>query len=108
MPLLRFGTAHVFNNFYDGGELGITAVNSRMGAQALVESTVFKNIEKAVLSVDSKEIGYAVTKDIVLNGATSDAPLGTLISVPYSYTLLGSSKVEAAIVGKAGNTLKLG
>jgi pectate lyase len=108
MPLLRFGTAHVFNNVYDGGEYGITAVNTRMGAQALVESSVFKNIEKAVLSVDSKEIGYAVTKDIVLNGATSDAPLGTLNIVPYSYTLLGSSKVESAVVGKAGNTLKLG
>ena len=108
MPLLRFGTAHVFNNVYDGGEYGITAVNSRMGAQALVESTVFKNIDKAVLSVDSKEIGYAVTKDIILNGATSDAPLGTLTSVPYSYTLLGASKVEAAVIGKAGNTLKLG
>jgi len=108
MPLLRFGTAHVFNNVYDGGELGITAVNSRMGAQALVESTIFKNIDRAVLSVDSKEIGYAVTKDIILNGATSDAPLGTLTSVPYSYTLLGASKVESAVIGKAGNTLKLG
>ena len=105
MPLLRFGTAHVFNSVYDGG---ITAVNTRMGAQALVESTVFKNVERAVLSVDSKEIGYAVTRDLALNGATDEAPRGTLTSVPYSYTLLGSSKVEAAVIGKAGNTLKLG
>ena len=61
-----------------------------------------------MLSVDSKEIGYAVTRDLALNGATDEAPRGTLTSVPYSYTLLGSSKVEAAVIGKAGNTLKLG
>ena len=79
-----------------------------MGAQALVESSVFKGVERAVLSIDSKEVGYAVTKDLILNGAISDAPKGTLDSVPYSYTLLGSANVEAAVVGKAGNTLKLG
>lgn len=105
MPLLRFGTAHVFNSVFEGGS---TAVNTRMGAQALVESSVFKSIERAVLSIDSKEVGYAVTKDLLLNGALSDAPKGTLNSVPYSYSALGSAKVEAAVVGKAGNTLKLG
>jgi pectate lyase len=105
MPLLRFGTAHVFNSVFDSGS---TAVNTRMGAQALVESTVFKNVERAVLSIDSKEVGYAVTRDLILNGATDEAPRGTLTSVPYSYALLGSAKVEAAVVGTAGNTPKLG
>ncbi|KAI6904821.1 putative pectate lyase [Hortaea werneckii] len=105
MPLLRFGTAHVFNSVYDGGS---TAVNARMGAQALVESTVFTNVERAILSIDSKEVGYAVSRDIILNGATDEAPRGTLTSVPYSYSVLGSANVVNAVVGKAGNTLKLG
>lgn len=105
MPLLRFGTAHVINSVYDGGE---TAVNTRMGAQALVESTVFTNVKRAILSIDSKEVGYAVSKDVVLNGATNEAPQGTLTSVPYKYTLLGSGNVASAVIGKAGNTLKLG
>jgi pectate lyase len=34
-----------------------TAVNSRMGAQALVQSTVFKNVSFPVTSRDSKEVG---------------------------------------------------
>ncbi|KAL1586049.1 hypothetical protein WHR41_04809 [Cladosporium halotolerans] len=105
MPLLRFGTAHVFNSYFEGGE---TAVNTRMGAQALVESTVFTGVKRAVLSIDSKEVGYAVTRDLVLGGATDEAPRGTLTSVPYKYSLLGSGNVKAAVVGKAGNTLKLG
>jgi pectate lyase len=45
---------------------------------------------------------------LILNGATDEAPRGTLTSVPYSYTLLGSTKVETAVVDTAGNTLKLG
>lgn len=105
MPLLRFGTAHVFNSYFEGGE---TAVNTRMGAQALVESTVFAGVKRAVLSIDSKEVGYAVTRDLVLGGATDEAPRGTLTSVPYKYSLVGSGNVKAAVVGKAGNTLKLG
>ncbi|KAI7547188.1 putative pectate lyase [Hortaea werneckii] len=105
MPLLRFGTAHVFNSVFDGGS---TAVNTRMGAQALVESSVFTNVERAILSIDSKEVGYAVSRDVILNGATDEAPRGTLTSVPYSYSVLGSANVVNAVVGEAGNTLKLG
>ena len=33
------------------------------------------------------------------------AELGTLISVPYDYTLWGSASVKAAVVGIAGNAL---
>ena len=67
---------------------------------------MFKNVERAVLSIDSEEVGYAVTKDLLLNGALSDAPKGTLNSVPYTYSALGSAKDKAAVVGKAGDTLK--
>jgi pectate lyase len=34
-----------------------TAINTRMGAQALVESNVFKNVKAPVESADSKEQG---------------------------------------------------
>jgi pectate lyase len=34
-----------------------TAVNSRMGAQALVQSNVFKNVTEPILSEDSKQVG---------------------------------------------------
>ena len=30
-PLIRFGTAHVINSYYEGGTVGETAINSRMG-----------------------------------------------------------------------------
>lgn len=34
-----------------------TAVNTRMGAQVLVESTVFRNVTVPITSRDSKEVG---------------------------------------------------
>lgn len=39
---------------------------------------------------------------------SNSAPAGTLKSVPYKYTLLGSKNVKAAVVRKAGQTLTLG
>jgi pectate lyase len=31
MPLIRFGTSHIFNSYYEGGSVGDTAINTRMG-----------------------------------------------------------------------------
>jgi pectate lyase len=31
MPLIRFGTSHIINSYFEGGSVGDTAVNTRMG-----------------------------------------------------------------------------
>ncbi|KAK4502714.1 hypothetical protein PRZ48_006140 [Zasmidium cellare] len=105
LPSVRFGTAHIFNNYFDGGDTG---VNTRMGAEVLVESTVFEGVKYPVTSKDSDETGSAVCNDIIWGDGEQTAPDGSLTSVPYEYTLLGSDKVKAAVVGTAGNTLTLG
>jgi pectate lyase len=130
-PLLRFGTAHVFNSYYEAGSLGESAVNTRMGKsdqieklpnenhpltfflltigeQTLVESNVFVGIKDALTSEFSKEDGFAVANGNDFGSSENSAPAGTLTSVPYEYTLLGSENVKAAVVGTAGNTLTLG
>ena len=48
------------------------------------------------------------TNDCDFGEGSDTAPQGTLTSVPYDYTLLGSDSVKAAVVGTAGNTLTLG
>ena len=107
MPLLRFGTAHIINSYYDGDSHGDSGINSRMGAQALVESNVFVGIKDALTSRFSKEDGYAVEDDNDFGESENSAAKGTLTSVPYEYELLGSENVKAAVVGVAGNTLTL-
>ncbi|SMR50395.1 unnamed protein product [Zymoseptoria tritici ST99CH_3D1] len=105
IPSIRFGTVHIFNSYYDGGD---TAVNARMGAQVLVESSVFAGVKDPVTSENSKLKGGAVVNGCDLGGKASKAQKGNLKTVPYGYNRLRSGEVRDAVVGVAGNTLKLG
>ncbi|GAP86855.1 putative pectate lyase [Rosellinia necatrix] len=102
-PSFRFGTGHIFNSYYSNVN---TAVNTRQGAQLLIESTVFENNgDKAIYFADSDVTGYAVTRDVSLGGSTNSAPTGTLTSVPYSYSLLGSANTKSSVRANAGQKL---
>lgn len=100
---MRFGKVHIFNNYYEQIDTG--AVNTRMGAEVLIESTQFVNVNSPVTSKDSDETGTAELNDVDLGGGVNDAPEGSGFEVEYDYTLLGSDAVKAAVVGTAGNTL---
>lgn len=90
---------HVYNNYYLNSSDGI---NTRDGAQLLVENNVFSGISKPLYSTDA---GYAVAKGNDFGGGSNTALVGTISSVPYSYSLLAASAVKAAVVGSAGPTL---
>lgn len=81
------------------------AVNLRIGAQALIQSTVFEDCTSAVVSENSDVDGYAVLEDVELGGGEHNAPEGTLTEVPYAYDLVGSGSIRDAVVGEAGATL---
>ncbi|CAH0034526.1 unnamed protein product [Clonostachys rhizophaga] len=105
-PSIRIGTGHIYDQYH----LGIlsSAINTRMGAQIRVESTVFDNCAtKAIVSEDSDSVGYATTGDISYGSSTNTPPLGTLGSsgIPYSYTLYGKDNVKSKVYGTAGQTL---
>ncbi|KAI1475066.1 polysaccharide lyase family 1 protein [Daldinia sp. EC12] len=106
-PLVRFGTVHIVNTFWDS--LIGSGVNTRMGAQVLIQSSAFKNSAKnAVFFADSKETGYAVLDDVDLGGSQNTAPAGTLTagSLPYpAIKVLGSAAVANTIPGTAGQKL---
>jgi pectate lyase len=105
-PLLRFGTAHIYNNYYNEQDTG---VNTRMGAQALIQSTVFENSgKKMVYTESSSQDGSAVVLDVLFGGQSANtAPKGTLSagSFTYKYELLGSANVKAAVTKEAGQKL---
>lgn len=99
LPSLRFGTGHVYNQLMDtASESGI---NSRVGAQMLIEYCQFINVDKPVLTTD--EGGYAVLRGNDYGGATPQTNPGTLSTVPYSYVVDTSiSSMAAAVKAGAG------
>ena len=100
LPSIRFGTGHIFNNYYEDVSDGI---NTRQGAQLLVQNNVFVSSKKALYSTDS---GYAVESGNDFGDGKNTAEKGTLTKAPYTVSsLLDASKVKAAVVGTAGNTL---
>ncbi|KAJ7622025.1 pectin lyase-like protein [Roridomyces roridus] len=84
-PSLRFGTAHIYSNHFDN--VLESGVDSRDGAQTLIESNQFTN------TVDPIET--------TLNGGLCVAT-GTLTTVPYAYTTDAASSVASIVAASAG------
>jgi len=99
-PSFRFGTGHIFNNFFQNNQDGI---NTRVGAQLLVEGNVWEACKNTVYSTSS---GYAVVRNNVYGNATvPDAPTGTFTNPPYSYSVTSTGSVKSAVTGGAGQRL---
>ncbi|KAJ2902954.1 hypothetical protein MKZ38_010606 [Zalerion maritima] len=104
-PSVRFGTAHILNSYYLACN---GAINTRMGAEVLVESTQFEDCgDEVIESKDSDEEGYAVVNDVDLGDSENTASTGSITEddLGYSYTLVGSDVARDTVYGTAGNTL---
>jgi len=104
LPSLRFGTGHIFNNVYENIES--SSINVRMGAQALVESNVFKNANKPIsTNLDSKVEGSVIERNNDFGttaNTNSITKKGNLNSVPYKYTADNVKNIYNAVVKGAG------
>lgn len=100
-PSLRFGTGHVYNNYFQNVPNG---VHSRMGAQMLIENNVWRNSGVAVTTTgDSSQDGFANSRGNDFGGATVDiTQVGTFTNPPYSYTLDPTSAVISEVTAFAG------
>jgi pectate lyase len=100
MPSYRFGTGHVYNSYFENSSDGI---NTRLGAQLLVQNCVFESVKKSVYSTDQ---GYANVQDCVYSSSGgNDALGGSLSSVPYCYELMDTGSVRSSVSSSAGQTL---
>ncbi|KAF9498342.1 pectin lyase-like protein [Pleurotus eryngii] len=97
-PSFRFGHGHIFNNVFDNNNDGI---NTRDGAQLLVENNVWTGTDKPLYATDE---GFAVARGNDFGGASNTAPVGSFTSAPYSYSLVAAGSVRSA-ASSAGATL---
>jgi pectate lyase len=99
-PSFRFGKGHIYNNFFEANGDGI---NTRVGAQLLVENNVWSaGNKKPLYSTDG---GYAVARGNDFGGAANTAPSGTFTSPGYSYSLLAVGSVKSNVQSNAGQKL---
>lgn len=112
VPLLRGGTAHIYNNHYLG--INESGINSRAGAKAKVENNYFEDSKDVLGTFYTDLPGYwqvagNVFDNVTWSSKSSDNnPAGpnpvstTSFSVPYSYTLESASCVRDVIAQTAG------
>ncbi|KAG8737252.1 hypothetical protein FRC10_008402 [Ceratobasidium sp. 414] len=98
-PSFRFGHGHIFNNYFLSNNDGI---NTRVGAELLVQNNVFESVSKPLYSTDN---GYANASGNDFGGASNTALTTTWSSVGYSYTLTATSSVKSYVNSNAGAKL---
>ncbi|MEU8208966.1 polysaccharide lyase family 1 protein [Micromonospora sp. NPDC049044] len=106
-PLLRGGTAHIYNNHYVS--LHESGINSRAGAKAKVENNYFRDSKDVLGTFYTSERGYwqvsgNILDNVTWSGAGSETyPAGpnltstTTVSIPYPYTLDGATCVPEIV-----------
>lgn len=110
-PSYRGGTAHIYNNYWDGsydsaaGKYFSTGVNTREAACLLVESNHFKNMNKTVYCAidDVKVEGYASYKNNTFDNSYAETAATCAEFVPpYTVAIEDVSTVEATVTQYAG------
>ncbi|KMT66789.1 pectinesterase family protein [Catenovulum maritimum] len=119
VPLLRYGYAHMYNNYFYN--ITGSAINSRMGAEILVENNVFEDVKNPIVSLASEQVGYWNVRNNLFIGSISYSPASNLdltkettfeiegqststYEVPYDYQahLMDPSEVKNYVVVNAG------
>ncbi|WP_320778636.1 polysaccharide lyase family 1 protein [Streptomyces sp. CRN 30] len=111
-PLLRGGTAHMYNNHYVS--LNSSGINSRAGAKAKVENNYFEDSKDVLGTFYTSEAGYWQVSGNVFSNVTwskasgDNKPAGpdpksnTTVTVPYTAELDAASCVPAVVSATAG------
>ncbi|MFG2046666.1 polysaccharide lyase family 1 protein [Micromonospora sp. NPDC048935] len=111
-PLLRGGTAHIYNNHYVS--LRESGINSRAGAKAKVDNNYFQNSKDVLGTFYTDQRGYwqvsgNIFDNVTWSGTGSDNyPAGpnptsnTTVTIPYAYSLDGASCVPDVVRQTAG------
>jgi pectate lyase len=101
-PSFRFGTGHIFDNYYVNMNDGI---NTRDGAQLLVQNNVWSGTCSDPLYSTDAGYAYATGNDFGTCSNGNEALAGTLSTVPYPYSLDAASSVPSIVVAGAGPSL---
>jgi hypothetical protein len=111
-PLLRGGTAHIYNNHYVS--LNESGINSRAGARAKVDNNYFEDSKDVLGTFYTDAAGYWQVSGNIFDNVTWSSPSSdynpagpapesnTSVSIPYSYSLDDAGCVPDIVSRTAG------
>ncbi|MBJ7536715.1 pectate lyase family protein [Marinomonas transparens] len=112
MPLLRHGTAHAYNNYYN--DIAKSGMNPRIGGSIKAENNHFERAKNPIGTFYTNDMGYwdisgNIFEDVTWSPASKEHPAGpnpvstTSISIPYSYQLDAANCVKSIVMQSAGS-----
>jgi pectate lyase len=105
MPSVRFGRAHVYNNYYNAPGNGY-CVRSRLYAECRIENNWFENVKnpwEVYLTSGPPGLIYAAGNAFTNVVWTTMYPAADpVFTAPYSYSLDPAAAVPALVIGHAG------
>lgn len=105
MPMARFGTIHMLNNYYDCEGNGSPCINPRKNSEFLIEGNYFDSGVRNIFSQSSaKRWTWTSTNYTVESFSPSSS--GTNVTMPYSYTVANVQNVPTEIKKYVGATLE--
>ena len=103
MPMARFGTIHMLNNYYSCAGAG-RCINARTDSEFLIEGNYFDEGVRHIFSQnDAKRWTWAASNYCAEPFTPSSS--GDAVAVPYDYTVAPASDVPAAVREQSGPTL---
>jgi pectate lyase len=113
LPLLRGGTAHSFNNYFNG--IVESGMNPRIGGKIKAQNNYFENALNPIGTFYTDDMGFwDVSGNIFTSTVSWSAPgtdmhpagpnvvSTTSISIPYAYTLDAAANVPSIVLNGAG------
>lgn len=102
MPMARFGTIHLLNNYYNcpGASL---CMNPRKNSEFRIDGNYFEvGVTRPFAQSGSK--AYTFSGNYYASGYSQPSDKGT-VNIPYSYTALPADEAKSAVSQLAGATL---
>ncbi|SDM31464.1 pectate lyase [Catalinimonas alkaloidigena] len=100
LPLLRFGRAHIYNNYYRNND---GAINPRLGACVRIENNYFENTRKGIF-IDQSKPGYAYLAGNIWDESGQETLDSCGFTVPYPYELDDAEGLPALLAPLATDT----
>ena len=106
MPMARFGTIHLINNYYNCAGCGSPAMNPRKDSEFLIESNYFEKGVKNIFGQSSAK-SYVFKSNHYTESFSQPADKGS-VNIPYAYSTYDVKEVPAVVADAtngAGPTL---